>query len=256
MGVLKSSRRLIPAERARHDLAGGLIAEATYAEKVLGYGPIAYWPLWETAGVTAVCQVNAAQNGTYGGTITLANSTMPWGDPCPLFQGVNDRVNTFSAALAAAFGAGADDEGSVMVWARAFNVGVWTDGSWRYLLTLYTDLNNRIHLVRWQAVGGRMTMYHRVGGFLSAIDANGLANIAWMHWVLTWSKAANECKLYLDGNQVGLTLTRPNFWVGALTDARIGCEWTSQDTWNGWIGHCAIFPTVLTQPQVADLYAY
>ena len=55
MGVLKSSRRLIALERMRHDLAGGLVAE-TYIEKILSYGPIAYWPLNESSGTTAYCQ--------------------------------------------------------------------------------------------------------------------------------------------------------------------------------------------------------
>ena len=50
MGVLKSSRRGIQAERRRHDLGAVISSDpyaGTYAGKVLGYGPIAYWPLWE-----------------------------------------------------------------------------------------------------------------------------------------------------------------------------------------------------------------
>ncbi|NIV37784.1 MAG: hypothetical protein GWN58_52745, partial [Anaerolineae bacterium] len=56
MGVSRRQWGLIP-RRNRRMLAGG------YIGKVLGTGPIAYWPLNEGSGASAHCEINPAQNG-------------------------------------------------------------------------------------------------------------------------------------------------------------------------------------------------
>ena len=104
------------------------ILGGSYADKVLSYGPIAYWPLWETAGASAACLVNPAQSGTAVGVTWANDATGAFGTAAPFFDGANDDINIYTAALAAAF---SGHVGSLMVWCRVANAGVWTDGAAR-----------------------------------------------------------------------------------------------------------------------------
>jgi hypothetical protein len=52
----------------------GPSAVGGYSAKVLSYSPIAYWPLNETSGTTAICQVNAALAAAFNG----AEGSISW----------------------------------------------------------------------------------------------------------------------------------------------------------------------------------
>jgi len=250
MGVLKSSRRLIPAERARHDLAGGRIE--AYWEKVIRYGPIAYWQLNETAGVTAACSVNSpAQDGTYTG-VTLANGTGPDGQPCPFFDGANDFVDVVSATLNTVFNGSV---GTAMVWTQVANVDVWTDGTARAMFEYGANFNNRILIFR-PVANNTINSWYTAGGVAEQINTGALADTDWMHWAITWDQpTANEVEAFKDGVSLGVSGTL-GVWAGALVGG-----WTAigarsnvpNEPWHGWISHAALWDTVLTQSQILDL---
>ena len=100
---------------------------ASYVSRVLGFGPIAYWPLYESSGTTAACLVNAAQNGTYSADVSLwpPGPGIGDGNTAPEFDGATEWVNIDTAALVAAFNGA---EGSFLIWARVFNVGGTSSG--------------------------------------------------------------------------------------------------------------------------------
>ena len=235
-------------------LTGAGPSAAGYIAKVKSYNPIAYWPLNETTGSTAVCQVNTAQNGTYTG-VTLGQTVTDASGVsfiCPLFDGANDFANIYTTTFRDAFDGA---EGTAMIWARVYNVGVWTDGNNHVMGTLRVDANNQIFLKK-DNTNNRKELVYEAGNVTETGVETGLAIIDWMQLFLTWSATTDEVKQYRDGSQVGITLTVLGAWAGQLvnTNTIIGSFDTGPtNPWYGWLAHCAVWDTILTQPQIADL---
>jgi len=222
----------------------------TYQRKVLTYSPIAYWPLDDTSGAVARCLVNPNQNGAYTG-VTLANATGPDGVSwVPLFDGANDYVNILTATLQGALDL---DEGSISLWAKVFNVGVWTDATFRRLLYLKDtapvnsiDLmrynsDNRVYLERRDDTSGKGKLY---------ITS---APTAWVHLGLTWSVLANETRYYWTGSLLP-GVDAADTATGTVVLAFIGSASTvPANPWYGWISDVAIFDTVLSGANIAAL---
>ena len=201
----------------RYPLMG---APSSYADRVLALSPIAYWPLWEASGTVAHCLVNPAQNGTYTG-VTLADTTTPWGDNAPLFDGVNDKVDIFSAALAAAFDG---TSGSITAWFKVAELANWTDGSQNFIfntedapaaeyLRIYKNNNNNRFSYRYTAGGGG-----------EGHDKNSITTIAWTNVGMTWSDANDQVCYFWNGEPEGTIDTGLNTWVTTITKALIGAQ--------------------------------
>jgi hypothetical protein len=197
---------------------------AGYIDKVVSYGPIAYWVLNETAGATAADQINSpAQDGTYTG-VTLADTLGPDGvNNAPLFDGANDFVNVQTAAFAAAF---SGTEGTAMIWAKVFNAGVWTDGSERKAYRYEVDGSNIVHLAR--------------------------RSVCWIQW---WSVADGNARLYQDGAEVANSpLAIAGVWGGNPAISVIGAQTLlAVNPWYGWLAHCAVWDSALIQAAITDL---
>jgi len=224
-----------------------------YWEKVVALGPIAYWPLWETAGATAHCLINPLQDGTYTGA-TLNNAVGPDGvNGAPFFDGANDYVDIGVAAFIAAF---SGPVGSLMCWGRVANAAVWTDGLLRYKVYLYCDANNR-YFTRKQDVNNQIRGLGAAGAGQASIDV-AYTSADWFVTVDTWSDGnnADEFKYYLNGAQQGATSAALNNWAGALNGnlTQIGAA-TQVPTavWHGWLAHCAVWDRVLTPAEVLEL---
>lgn len=233
---------------------GWYLPRGGYSAKVLGYNPIAYWPLNETAGATAACLVNSAQNGTYMG-VTLANVVGPDGtNYAPLFDGVNDFVNIYSATLAGIFNGA---EGSAMIWSRVFNAGVWTDGTVRYAGRWAVNASNQVLIYRI-ATNNRLRYQYNAGGTNKLINHDSTST-SWMNFIITWSKSSGvdgEVKAYFNGSQTGATQTALGVWAGALnlSTVIIGAASTiPASPWYGYLAHVAVWDRPLTATQIADL---
>lgn len=247
-------RTLFPAMRIRREFAMGAVP--TYDKKVLGYNPDAYWPLWEASGGVAQCLVNSAQNGAYTG-VTLGDTTTPWGDPAPFFDGVNDFVDIYSATFDGVFD-GAD--GSLMIWNKVYNAGVWTDGQTHNILRFEVDGSNTIY-PQYSNAANTMNVPYKAGVATVWVTHAPISSVDWLHWGFTWSASSDEVKLYLNGIQVGGTQNGLGVWSGGpLMNTRtvIGAATTDPVLqFYGWEAHCAVWAgTVLTQPQFADLAAW
>lgn len=232
-------------------MGGGAAVMGGYSQKVLSYGPIAYWPLWEPSGAVAQCLVNPAQNGTYVG-VTLGQPGIGDGQTAPFFDGVNDCVPIWSAALVAAFNG---SEGSMASWARVNAVGVWTDAASRHVFTLAVDANNRAYY-RKDTVANQLHWRYAAGGVTLNRTRAGENTTNWFHIAITWSAAANQVICYFDGVQEGAVLVGLGVFVGALLAANtvIGA-WSTAPTqaWHGWLAHCAAWDRPLTPAEVAQL---
>lgn len=228
-----------------------------YYEKVLSYGPIAYWPLWETAGAVAECLVNPLQNGTVVG-VTWNNVIGPDGvNGAPFFDGAADYINIFTATFSGAFNGAT---GSAMIWARVANVGVWTDTFSRHALNFQrsTGVANTIH-VRKDNANNQFQWNYTAGGAAAIINRTPETTIDWVCVTLTWSDQANadETKAFWNGVQEGATSAAAGVWaVGALHATRtcIGAYGTAPSSvYHGWLAHAAVWDRVLTQPEITAL---
>ena len=231
----------------RRVLAGG------YTSKVLDTGPIAYWPLDEAAGAAAHCEVNSAQNGTYTGVTLAHDNTGPFGTPAPLFDGTNDDVDIYTAALDAVFDG---REGTMMIWEKVFNAAVWADNVYRWAMMLGEDLNNRLQLLKGSgAESNELRITYKAGGVALGCTT-AVTPTAWYHHALSWSKTADEAKAYYNGSQYDDTQTGLGTWSGGLSVnySCIGMFGHSNGFhWKGWLAHAVVWDRVLTQAELTAL---
>jgi len=226
----------------------------TYADKVLGMGPIRYWPLWDTAGAAAE-ELVVGDDGTYVGA-TLGAATAPDGSPCPLFDGINDYVHIWSALFAAAFNG---QEGSLFLWTQVFNLGVWVDGVQRNEMGIVTGPGaNDINMFKSVAVNTHSFQYF-AGGVGLGQNTGGIADVVWAHAGLTWSLSApptGEVRYYRYGLPDGPMDVGLGAWVGAPINGwtLIGARSVAPlSPYHGWLSHAAIWDRPLTPAEIAEL---
>jgi len=223
----------------------------SYATKILSLGPIAYWPLNDLSGAAAVEKV-AARNGAYTG-VDLAQSQPPF--TCPLFDGLNDFCNIYSAGLS---GINPKSEGSLSIWGKVANAGVWTDGAARQLFSMVTaGANERIAILKG-AAAGTVTFTNTQGATVKTVSANGYSFTTWAHFCMTWSKTADQVKAYLNGAQVGATQNGLGAASGQallVDQSNIGAQDNTPlgTVWNGWLAHATLFNRALTPTEVLSL---
>lgn len=224
---------------------------ATYIDKVNSYGPIAYWPQNEAAGLVAIDQVNSpAQDGAYTG-VTLGQPGIGDGETSPLFDGVNDVNDVYSVALNGVFDG---SEGTIHLWFKVSAVGVWTDGTSDYTTQIRVNINNNIRMYK-TPVNNQFEWRYRAAA-VQTIQKNGVADVGWVPVAITWSATADQVKAYWNGAQEGAVQNGLGVWAGALDILRC-CVGASNNTpanpWNGWIAHPAIWDVPLGAPAIADL---
>jgi hypothetical protein len=231
-----------------------ILAGGGYSDKVLGYSPIAYWPLWEASGATAKDISGNGFDGAYTG-VTLGQEGIGDGSTCPLFDGTNDYVNIYSAGFAGALNGA---EGTASMWVKVFNAGIWLDGNERYCIDIRVGANDWVNIYKASA-NNRIFSVYRAGGVSETIQIDGLSSTGWFHISQTWSASAGadgEFKTYIDGVQQGVTATSLGIWAGTphASWTAIGAQnITPTKPWNGYIAHCAVFTSPLTSDQIADL---
>lgn len=223
-----------------------------YHKKVLRLGPIAYWPLWEPSGSVAQELVNG-WDGAYTG-VSLGHPGIGDGKTCPFFDGTTAFVDVYTTLLRDAF-SGA--EGTLMIWAKVYDVGVWTDSADRYTIHLRADADNFIQLARKHSTNN--TLFSRYAAAATpetqADTAHG-GTLTWMQFAITWSKAAEQVKHIVNGAQWGATDVTLGIWAGNLIDTAtiIGALATTPTApWHGWLAHAALWDTPLPLKHLAKL---
>lgn len=232
-------------------------AAEEYYRKVLGYGPIAYWPIWDPlADPVAEELVNSpAQDGAHT-AVTLGQPGIGDGRTSGWYNGpiATSITNVWSAPFQAAFDG---SEVTVIIWARVNDIGVWTDGIARRLFNLRVDGNNRMYVST--TVGGNALFWAYIaGGVARTVALGGLAELNWMCAGITCtaSVGTGEMRAYYNGIQTGLTQVALGAWAGLLDPIRtvIGDQLVPPPvSWHGWEAHCVIFDYAVPPAGMWDL---
>lgn len=214
----------------------------TYSGKVLSYSPIAYWKLNETSGTAAVCSVDSNQNGTYARDVSTMGTSTGIGDgnTAPTFDGSQDFVNIYTTTFRDAFSGAA---GTAMIWAKVFNVGVWTDAdNTRRFFELRVDGNNRVE--HYKDGNNSIKWVYEAGNTTETLSKGSMTTTGWFHTAVTWTKAGERVKYYLDGASAGNDDVNLGTWAGTLstTETCIGSNDTAPNfLWHGYLAHPVVF---------------
>ena len=227
----------------------GRDATYDYTAKVDALSPIAHWPLAEASGTTALDASGNGRTGTYT-AVVLGASGIGDGRTAATFDGTTSKANMIGASLAAAFSGAA---GTLNLWASVSSAGVWSDATNRYAFELNVDAQNRLSILR-STSNGVMTLAYRAGNTNKQVNTAAQSSLAYLMYTISWSAAADQVKVYLQGAQIGTTQTGLGVWVGAPAVAVCGAQTlTPAAVWSGNIAHVALWTTALSAAQIATL---
>ena len=217
-----------------------------YIQKILSMGPIRLFPRWETSGVVAN-ELVAGDNGTYARDVALMTVGAGIGGyTAPLFNGINDVVNIYSLALNAVFSGAA---GSVLVWSRIPVAGAWTDGIVRNLFQIRVDGDNNLFIAKRNV--DNTLLYGYEAGSVTESNANTSmgGNTNWFSVGMTWDKAAEEVRYYVNKSSAGDVDITLGIWAGnlAANTCAIGAGTaTAVAPWFGYGGPFALWDRALS----------
>lgn len=215
-----------------------------YTNKVKALNPIAYWPQAEASGNVALDESGNGRNGTYT-AVTLGVAGIGDGRTAPSFDGATSYNNVFSASLAAAF---SGVVGTAHVWFRLPEI---VDGTNRFMLNLFADVNNRVVIDR--SAPTTMRWRYIAGGTTKTLNIT-VAVTTWQSITITWNKVGDQAIGYSNGVQNGVTQTGLGVFAGSIGTALIGAS-TAAPTfaWNGLEAHVALWNRVLSAAEVLSL---
>jgi hypothetical protein len=214
---------------------------------VLPANLIGYWPMQELSGTTATDVSGNSRNGAYG-NVTLGAAGLTGRGRAVSYNGSTSKCSIYSTPLRDAFD---PTKGGVCVWAGPDSADVWTDTVARYLVRLYADNNNQIQI--YSNGEGRLMLTHRAGE-VSQTYSVYVNSAAPLSAGLTWDTAADEVRAYINGVQVGQTLSGLGTWAGTISIATIGCGNTTPiSVWSGRIAHACLYAGATPTPQQMSL---
>jgi len=228
-----------------------------YHQHVLAMNPIAYWVLGEKSGTVAYDLVSGraagAQNGAHT-NVTLWQNGIGDGRTCPLYNGATSYTNAFSATLA---GVVNGQEGSVVLWAKVANVGVWTDSTRRDMFFTQADANNFL-ILRRNVGNNELGWVYNANGTTKSVALGGQTTTDWMHVGVTFSRSAGangQMIAYYNGAQTGATQTALGTWAGAIVSCLVGATTVAPgNVWSGYIAHCAVWNRPILASEIQKLY--
>lgn len=209
---------------------------------------IGEWPLWETLGTTAYDRSGKEEHGTYFAA-TLGQPGLG-SSPAPLFDGLTSNVQLPQALLTANFNGA---RGSIAGWLKVKDAGVLTDATTRRAITIRVNSANTAHIRRTSANNTFAVDY--IAGSVTKSIAFTSASLDWIHVCLTWDKAADQMKGYVNGVQVGTTQTGLGTWAGALGSCIIGGQTggaSPSTIWSGSLARWKVWDVALTAAEVAE----
>lgn len=225
----------------------------SYTDRIkalFGANLIAYWPMNELSGTTAIDVSGNGLNGAYTG-VTLGQPGIGDGNTCPLFDGVGDYNDIYSAGLNAPFDG---TEGALLIWVAILNAAVLSDGDYHIIAEIRTDVNNRIEIYSNNTT---ITFSTTMGGIDKDIAGTlSAANTVLKPFIINWSDTGNALSAWIGGAQVGATQTGIGTWVGDLASGRcrIGAEATSL-SWKGYLAHALLLNRPMTTTEIASVSA-
>lgn len=229
-------------------------APTRYGKVAQAQHPLAYWPLSDASGSAAVDASGNARGGAYTG-ITLGATGIGDGRTAATYPGTGAVINAYSVGLAGAFNGAL---GSFAVWFKASASGVWSDATFRNLFQFQADTNNYVKAYK-SNTANRITVDCNMGATFKTINIDGLSDTAWHLLTVTWDKAGNALRAYLDGVPQSSPQTGLGTWAGSLasTTTTIGAtNLSGSGGWSGSLAHAALWNVALAAAQVGDLYGW
>lgn len=221
-----------------------------YDARVLATNPLRYNKLNETSGTAIVDSSGNAYTGTYSG-VTLNSAASPFAPNfAPLWDGVNDYGNLYSAAFGTAFNL---DEGCMIIWAKVSAAGVWTDAANRRIVEIARDSNNRVFAFK-SSSNNNITV-QRIGNTNVKSVSITISTSDWFSLMLSWSVAGDYFKAYVNGVQQGATQTGLLASAGSgllSTQTVIGSlSTTPSQIWSGYLANLIAFSSVENAARIA-----
>lgn len=215
---------------------------------------IQYLRLNETSGTNADDTSAENNDGTYSGATLNATASPVSGDNAPSFDGVNDFVNVYSAAMASDFNPAL---GSLVIWAKVSGAGVWTDGLNRTVARLSTSgADSNAVVITKLSTSNMLRLRYGAGGVAKLKDVTTGAPTDWFFAAITWNKASDRVRPYYGGTQQGADLTGLGEFSGSLSSSNcaLGAIGTGATTcWSGYLSHYRLYNVELTAAQIAAL---
>lgn len=219
----------------------------TREQFVMSYGPLAYWRLTESSGLTAVDLTANAYHGTYQAAVTQAAIVGPFGKSVPYFSTLGTTFVEIDT-IAPGFNG---DEGTIFIAAMLI-AGTWTDGN-IHIAVQITQGVDYIYINK-EAVNNRLRWRRTVGAQNLIRNKDGVTTTAWMILGMSWSVAGGYCQPYYQGVAEGVSMGAPNAWVGGGINAVIGAQNDlAASEWLGWLGEVILFNRPLGAVAHADL---
>lgn len=213
-----------------------LARAGTYADKVLSYNPVAYWPLNETTGAIAYDLGSGDHDCTYTG-VTLDQIDGPGTTMgrAGLWDGVNDYIDIGATAG--------------YLTNTAFTVAIWVSS-----LSLSPGDHFAFDRANRLTIGTHIVS--NIMHFGSAYNTTWIYNAASMlyswHMLLMTYDGAGTAKFYQDGAYITELGSLAN--LGSATQSTIGTRYSvTAAFWYGYIQHVMIFTSALGTDAITDL---
>lgn len=232
-----------------------------YADQVMtlfGDDVLAYYPLWESDGPYV-----SDYSGQHTDEAFFGSSSYPSVDAFPAQPGIGDgRTSVYfttgtgativldNDSIKAAFNG---NEGSILIWAKIANAGAWIDGQ-SHVLVHFGGYPNYINILKNS--NNQLSFTYVAGAVQKQYNRPGVTSTDWMRIVATWSKSADEVRYYINGAQVGNTLTGLGNWGAVNPRGCIGAALSEppSSNWNGWLAHYVLLNRAATPAEVAADY--
>lgn len=222
-------------------------APVPYMDKLRTLAPFALFPMNEITGSNALCLINPLNNAPYINTPTLANAATPWGDTCPYFDGVNQKVNLSAvAAIVSAFNFA---EGAVSIWAKVNAAAVWEDATARTIWNGYLQAGNLAYIQK-TTTNDQIRYQRTAGGGAESQLYTTSAPTDWFNVTLSWSHTGDIVAYYYNSTQLG-TDTGLVAAVGTAADMSIS---SAASSWHGWLAGAALFDRYVTPGEASYIY--
>ena len=217
---------------------------------------VGLWPLIEESGTVAY---DISPNGYNGVSSGLLRSNIqrgflaPDGGKCAQFDGSASYINLYAAVTK-----DPSAIGSISLWAATPQANL-AGTTKMQLIKLGVDNDNNLE------IAFDTTAYRFSGSY----EGGGTTDVAtslqynktdygpdWHQFGLTWTKAGDAMKFYVDGLQQGSTQTGLDTWTGnmAATLMVLGSSVTTGADWlTGYIARLGIWSVLLTADEMADL---
>ena len=151
-----------------------------------------------------------------------------------------DKTLYTSAGIAPAPAGYDKDEGTIMIWGKNTDAWASSDG---YMFYVTNWVGSKFGL---KTAPNQLGVYTSQGtSIYGAYTGSG-----WFHVAYTWSKAANETKLYIDGAQAGSTQTCAGGWADPCQAFTFG-ELQVSGPFDGYLAHAVLLNRPATPAEIA-----